>query len=488
MGGSLLQLVAKGSQDVYLTRNPQISFFKYIFKRHTNFSIESREVQFVGSANPFSDKSNQSVTITVPRLGDLIHTVYLQIELPEISNLSPGAGQEQPSYLNSLGHSLIDKVELEIGGNKIDEQTGEWMELWSQLSYSEAKQSGFKYMLGRVSSVNTNTYDDKPRGPLVLQIPLQFWFCKYIGSALPLVALQFHEVKIIVKFKDITGVISNGVSYHKVTQSGTTLTSVGTTITATDVGKTVTYLTLNNVTDTLTGATTVNNSKTITDAVDVKLTPSNSAAISTEINTIKNSSSLKLSVYIDYVFLDSYERQKMATMKHLYIIEQVQNPTSKNSDVNGVITGRFDFNLNHPIKALYWFLRPRKTTYENMYPFNFSDTLNTTFNNQDDAFLTCKLDFNGIDRTEVRNAKYFRLAQPFQHHTRNSNLFVYVYSFALKPEELQPSGTCNFSRIDKAALTYTLKSGILNRELVLYALNYNYLKIDSGMGGLQFSN
>lgn len=487
MGGSLLQLVAKGQQDIYLTRNPQISFFKYVFKRHTNFSIESKNVVFTGSTNPFSDSSNKTVTITVPKLGDLIHTTYLQIEFPEITNLNPGAGEEQPSYLNSLGHALIDKVELEIGGNKIDEQTGEWMEIWSQLCYPEAKQSGFKHMIARVDSVNTNTYDDNPRGPLLIQIPLQFWFCKYIGSALPLVALQFHEVKIIVKFKDITNVISDGTEYHQITQSGTTITSSGSTI-SNSAGKAISYLTFTAADDTMVNDTTVNNSLTITTKTDVKLTPTNSTAINNEITSIKNSNNIKLSVYIDYIFLDTYERQKMATMKHLYLIEQVQNPSSKNDDVNNISQGRFDFNLNHPIKALYWFLRPKRSVYTNVYPFNFSNTLNTTFTNQDDPFENIRLQLNNIDRIEDRNSKYYRLAQPFQHHTRNSNLFVYVYSFSLRPEDLQPSGTCNFSRIDTSSLIYTLKQSTQNRQLVLYGLNYNYLKIENGMGGLQFSN
>jgi hypothetical protein len=538
MPGSLLQLVAKGAQDNYLTGNPQISFFKYVYKRHTNYSLENRKISYEGEA--FKNGIGQTIDIKIPREGDLLHMIYITVELPEIPEISRYEdayhilGLFQPQFFNSVGHLLINNVVLEIGGQEICKQTGEWMEIWSQLSYDEAKQLGFKYMIGRVNNDNIQTYNDKPRGPLFLQIPLQFWFCKNIGSALPLVALQFHSINIKVTFNNIDSIISQGIEYYLITQEAEGGTGAETpnirfkniqvnnnfkdrkikyveavppvsggilkTVVAGPYNNEDTYFTTRNDKDPNDLNNTVRN-ETITIPEIISLTPQNIqtttrqvggvgftyTGITETINAYK-ANQFKVEVLADYVYLDTYERQKMAKSKHLLLIEQVQDVSNRSITKNST---KYNFtikDLNHPIKSLYWFLKPNSTIYKNIYPFNFSNSFTGDYVNQDDPIKTCTIRLNNIDRVEARNGKYYRLTQPFQHHTRNSTLFVYMYSFCLRPEDLQPTGSCNFSRIDNIQLDIDLNLMPHNNDIKLYALNYNFLKIENGMGGLQFSN
>ena len=175
-----MQLVAMGAQDMHLTGNPQISFFKVVYRRHTNFSMESIEQSFNGTAAP-----GNRVTVTVNRNGDLVTNMWLEVKLSKDSD----------NLDRSIGHALIEYVELEIGGQRIDKHYGEWLEMWSELTLPAEKRIGFKEMIGR-SDVDTGKIETNK-----LYIPLQFFFCRNPGLALPLIALQYHEVKLNIKFR-----------------------------------------------------------------------------------------------------------------------------------------------------------------------------------------------------------------------------------------------------------------------------------------------
>jgi hypothetical protein len=409
MGGGLMQLVAYGAQDVYLTGNPQISFFKVVYRRHTNFAMESIEQTFNG--NP---QLGNRVTCTISRNGDLISNMWLEVEFKS-STLG--------NVVNSLGHSLIEYVELEIGGQRIDKHYGEWLEIWSELTVPEEKRAGFKEMIGRRDAgVQTPMENTK------LYIPLQFFFCRNPGLALPLIALQYHEVKVNIKFREAKELISKAYT---------------------------------------------------TGLVDPEF-----------------QSAPRL--FVDYVYLDTEERRRFAQSSHEYLIEQLQHTgpeTTKNDNHR--------LNFNHPVKELIWVARK-----EGNDPLEFAGGLagvefaspdittgGEVFDNPyataaNESFERCKLQLNGHDRFTERDAPYFRLVQPYQHHTRIPNKYVYVYSFAINPESHQPSGTCNFSRLDNVTLTLSglhTKCGD-NGELLVYAVSNNILRIMSGMGGLAYSN
>ena len=407
MGGGLLQLVAYGAQDVYLTGNPQITFFKVVYRRHTNFAIEAIQQTFNGTPN-FGNR----VTCQISRNGDLIHRVYLAV-------VNYSSGNNVCPY---FGLRLINYVEIEIGGQKIDKHYSHWMYVWNELSLPVSKKDAYKKMVGAndklASLTNANLY-----------IPLEFWFCRNVGLALPLIALQYHEVKINILFETKDNCRGN--------------------------------------TDELTDLTST-------------------------------------TLWVDYIFLDTDERRRFAQLSHEYLIEQLQfTGTESINDSATSIKPKLSFN--HPCKELVWFCASShsatKATINNNW-VNYSTGTNgyaagnselfkeTSAITSTNPIKTAKLVLNGNDRFSARPGSYFNLIQPFQHHENiPSNSGINVYSFALKPEEHQPSGTLNMSRIDTAVLNLDVTSSMTgSKNLHVYAVNYNVLRILSGMGGLAYSN
>jgi hypothetical protein len=401
MGGGLMQLVAYGAQDIYLTGNPQITFFKVVYRRHTNFSMEAIAQTFNGTVG-----YGNRVTATISRNGDLVHRMYLEIECTTESSVGSMAQA-------NFGSAIIQDCEVEIGGQKIDKQTGLWMETWAELTEPNPTghaalqttatgtgNSGTLFqnmsMMGGVGGVNAMTAIPP------ITVPLQFWFCRNPGLALPLIALQYHEVKVVLN-------ISTAAQAHG------------------------------------------------TSAANRTTGPS-------------------MELFCDYIYLDTDERRRFAQVSHEYLIEQVQYESKTG--------GTMDLNFNHPVKELIWVGTP-STSAEEDEGISTPVAVGTT---------TYQLKLNGHDRFSARKFRYFTRTQIWQHHSGAGGIIplgaagpacndsIAVYSFALKPEEHQPSGTCNFSRIDNAQLIGD------STDITVFAVNYNVLRIMSGMGGLAYSN
>jgi hypothetical protein len=422
MGGGLLQLVAYGAQDVYLTGNPQITFFKAVYRRHTNFAMEAIEQTFNGNAD-FGSR----VTCQISRNGDLIHRAYLQLKLSGTDN-----------YCKYFGFRVINYVEIEIGGQRIDKHYAHWLYVWNELSLPVGKRDGFNDMIGAYGGSATTGNINR-----TLYVPLEFWFCRNVGLALPLIALQYHEVKINVNFEAEAKCKADTGSATKPTFSA--------------------------------------------------------------------------SLWVDYIFLDTDERRRFAQLSHEYLIEQLQF-TGEEATTSTSIKAKLNFN--HPCKELIWFLTNSDNNNNNW--FNYTTKVNNvvagtnttsamnkalTFDGvvDNDVELlypsnpvkNAKLVLNGNDRFALRDGSYFNVVQPYQYHENIPyNAGINIYSFALKPEEHQPSGTLNMSRIDTAILNLTIYNGTKNTKsysqanstLFVYATNYNVLRILSGMGGLAYSN
>ena len=422
MGGGLLQLVAYGAQDVYLTGNPQITFFKVVYRRHTNFSMESILQTFNG--NPVL---GNRVTTQISRNGDLLHKLYLNIGFT-----LPQAADEKKTYLQPFfGYKMLKNIELEIGGQRIDKQYGEWMYIWNELTLPEGKKDGFYKMVGGQkynAPLEYNTaLSDGSAHSVSLNIPLEFWFCRNVGLALPLIALQYHEVKINLEFNNVAEIWAENTADKSATSH-----------TATP------------------GADVADNAKSLTN--------------------------FSCDLWADYIFLDTDERRRFAQMSHEYLIEQVQFTGTENASAS---EKSYRLSFNHPVKELIWAVKPTGT---NINWNNFADNdANSNTSESSNCVESAKLMLNGNDRFASRPGDYFSLVQPYQHHTNipMSNPGINVYSFALKPEEHQCSGTLNMSRIDTASLTVKSKKA---GTLYVYAHNYNVLRILSGMGGLAYSN
>ena len=436
MGGGLMQLVAYGAQDIYLTGQPQITFFKSVYRRHTNFSCESIEQTINGQIG-----SGKRVTVTLARNGDLVTDVHLSYK--------PAAVGSFPNHLGGLYSyfNMLSNVELEIGGQLIDRIYPDWMKIWASLTLGKCGSTVstsvlntdtlMTTMMGRGTGTSASAVRNRA------QLPLLFYFWHNPGLAIPLIALQYHDVKIILELAGSRTAVTN----------------------------------------TTTGATA---------SVDVfaKFVDSND-----------------LKVYADYVYLDTTERRKFAQNAHEYLITQHQqvsqtvDATLDNLEIN--------LNFNHPVKYLTW--QVANLSYHS-YTGGASSPAGI-WNDASTPYDTAKVVLNGTDRFAEQKQTYFNSLQVYRHwpsadwwhmtgnltasdfSTGNLPVAPAVYSFALRPSEHQPSGTCNFSRIDNAQLFLTgvqtdssSENAPLGYELRVNAENYNVLRIMSGMGGLAYSN
>ena len=498
MGGGLMQLVSYGAQDIYVSGNPEITFWKILYKRHTNFAVESIEVTFNGQAD-----FNKRVTAVINRNADLMYKTYIQVVLPQVFAKDQGNSFRWVSY---IGHRLIKQVEIEIGGQRIDRQYGDWMQIWTQLATEAGNVKALDAIVGNthdlvLTKTSAGVTLDAPCSSSeqtiscipfngtpakTLYIPLQFWFCRNPGVAIPLIALQYHEVRINVDFDTFQNCVSTGA-----TQTTTSLAAA--------------------------------------------------------------------SLYVDYVYLDTEERRRFAQKSHEYLIEQVQFTGAESITSS---SNKIQLNFNHPVKELIWVVQRDSfvdcsnstlmQTIGGQQPFNYSDDFSTEgavmqLLTQPNAALSgvssstiglggggstidadgsenagqlfdesvnyllakvildsgvkcegknpvevAKLQLNGQDRFTEREGSYFDKVVPYEKHSRTPSTGINCYSFALRPEEHQPSGTCNFSRIDKATLQLTVSvntvTGSRTAQVRVYALNYNVLRVTSGMGGLAYAS
>jgi hypothetical protein len=381
----------------------------------------------------------------------------LEVTLPQILYTSlqytdnSGEPTINASYVTSLGHALIEEVSVEIGEQEIDKQTGEWMHIWSQLSTTPGVKDGLEDMVGiwatsppPTSVVYNNAVSlagsSYQYGAVKLYIPLQFWFNRNPGLYLPLIALQYHPIRINLKLRSLTQLITTF------------------------------------------GAVT-----------DAQTCPNAPAIVPNSI--------IDLRMYGDYVNLDVEERKRFVSNSHEYLIEQIQY-TSRISIPSGTLTAVVPLEFNQPVRELIWVVQRDLMQTTNEW-FNYSPVSSRDqFGHSIDMLQQALLQLDGYDRFEVRDAGYFRLVQPYQYHTHvPTKTYIYTYSFALRPEELQPSGSLNASRIDSIQLQIALRPDPPstlpvtdpsyvpvrgNANIRVYATNHNILRIVNGFGGLLF--
>jgi len=443
-----MQLVAYGAQDIYLTGNPQITFFKVVYRRHTNFSMEAIEQTFSGN---LSDTTGGTVVATISRNGDLVSHLYVEFDPSAIIGISATDCRFVPNF----GHELLKEMEIEIGGQRIDRQYSHWLNAYNflhgELKFSATRSDTNEYPVAPTMQTNQAngeiadpptmyqkmSFNVKCGFPSTLNgtatpikyaaVPLQFWFCRNPGLALPLIALQYHEVKVKLTIAPLSELVANP------------------------------------------------------------------AAGTNSYNSVK--------LFADYIYLDTDERRRFAQVSHEYLIEQVQYQSFSPGN-------KFDLNFNHPVKELIWAgQRGGASTHGGksaLMDLRLVDGSGRLRDKSAEEGGKAHLKLNGHDRFSARHDSYFTRTQVWQHHhgahtggggggegSDHNGDAVHVYSFALKPEEHQPSGTCNFSRIDNAQLIYEKPVGgnpVDSSGLHVYAVNYNVLRIMSGMGGLAYSN
>ena len=540
MGGGLMQLVAYGAQDVYLTGSPQITFFKIIYRRHTNFSVEPIPQTFTGNSD-----FGRTVTCTINRNGDLITNMYTMINLRSVP-----ANGDKWGYVRRLGLAIVQHYKIEIGGSKIDEQYGDWLNIWWELSHKVGQERGFARMVGDVPELTTIDSSNKPA--YTLYVPLQFWFNRHNGLALPLIALQYHDVRVTIDFRQASQCVNKESSME--TEPSVSMAEASLIIDYVYLdseerkrfaqasheylieqlqftgSETLTStnnkyrLNFNHPCKFLVWAPHLEKYATRTDfvvygqdweaarerfakhlwlstraglqgepgawAITADTSSTNNEIISPAGNGTFDETLVKAQLVFSS-YMDSGSTESVS-VENVVILENNLTMYHMSLDVASLVT---EYSENGDRTEAYL----NSVSVKVQDHFNYGNYLDATNN----PVSSAKLQLNGSDRFQERDGYYFNYVQPFQHFSNTPADGVNVYSFALKPEDHQPSGTCNFSRIDNATLQ--VKLGLDNQPadntystnfigansnslLNIYAFNYNVLRVMSGMAGTAYSN
>jgi hypothetical protein len=577
-----MQLVAYGAQDAYLSGNPQITFFKVVYRRHTNFSVEPIQQTWNGAPD-----FGRTVTCNLSRNGDLITNTYVAVKLNEVTPDAVPWG-----YVNRIGHAMLENVKVEIGGSKIDEQYGDWLNIWWELTHKVGQERGYNKMIGNVSQLTDISTTTKPS--YQLYVPLQFWFNRNNGLALPLIALQYHDVRLTLTFRKALDCVNwQGTTTNP--PASTNLPSMQ------DSYLLIDYVYLDSeerkrfaqasheyLIEQLqfTGAESLSNQNNkyrlnfnhpskylvwvahldrylnrnewLAHSVDGNWGRSSDRFakllyLASRKNLSENASTVvapgtttSWDLYVDpgsgglsagdmfepaaATGLNSAVSAMLAKVEvkcvcqadqnvgggevHAKLAELIgiaSNSAKVNEVLNNMIVVRNDLTMEDLSKTASELVSPSSgnglnsvlvsmSTVSVVSYFNYGNFVDGT----DNPVYNAKLQLNGQDRFQNRDGHYFNYVQPFQHFSNTPSDGVNVYSFALKAEDHQPTGTCNFSRIDNATLQVDV--GLRNTApkdntyantyigsgsgslMHVYTQSYNVLRIMSGMGGVAYSN
>ena len=537
-----------GAQDVYLTGSAQITFFKVVYRRHTNFSVEPIPQTFNGAPD-----FGRTVTCTINRSGDLITNMYAAVKLRAVSGGNFG-------YVRRVGLAIVQHYKIEIGGTKLDEQYGDWLNIWYELSHKVGQERGFARMVGDVPELTTVNTNDKPQ--YQLYVPLQFWFNRNNGLALPLIALQYHDVRVTIDFRpaaQCVNIPSTGsvpsiamdeaqlvIDYvyldseerKRFAQASHEYLFEQLQFTGSEsvAGITNKYrLNFNHPSKFLVWASHLEKYSTPNDYV-AYTTGSDWEAVReryAKVLWLATRANLTVPAADNYPYTITATTAVNTNQGEVWTPEPADWVTGINSkvtaqaifatDISGItqsmnalidnvvlLTNNFtmeDLSLTTGDSLDVFGTPPSAaTSFSETHSFTVVDHFNygNNLDRSDNPVVAAKLQLNGSDRFQERDGHYFNYVQPWQHFSNTPADGVNVYSFALKPEDHQPSGTCNFSRIDNATLN--LRLGAKNHDgdssylastvggansnslLNIYTVNYNVLRVMSGMAGPAYSN
>jgi hypothetical protein len=562
MGGGLMQLVAYGAQDVYLSGNPQITFFKVVYRRHTNFSVEPIQQVWNGVGD-----FGRTVTCNINRNGDLITNMYVSVLLDE---RTPDSTRPW-GYVNRLGHAMIKECKVEIGGSKIDEQYGDWLNIWYELTHKVGQERGYAKMIGDVDNL-TNVSSDVHRN-YQMYVPLQFWFNRNNGLALPLIALQYHDVRVTVEFRSANELVNYNITSPLQTELPAMkdcyllidyvyldseerkrfaqasheylIEQLQFTGSETLNGSNQKYrLNFNHPSKYLVWAPQLERHYTRTNWVSCafdgnwtfardRFAKIIAAASSSSLDvTTGSSGTIKINLTssptvgdlvsttltkpsssgITAAMLDKIDVKFVALAASDVTTTIAQGATDlklAQSLLDNAVVTRNELTMEDISQTLSQLQGTGSGDYVSLLTLFTQSVVNyhnygNLVDGTDNPVSEAKLQLNGHDRFQERDGHYFNYVQPYQHFSNTPVDGVNVYSFALKAEEHQPSGTCNFSRIDNATLQ--VKCGLYNdpgdsnyitnfvggsssNSLInIYTVNYNVLRVMSGMAGTAYSN
>lgn len=547
MAGGIIQLVAYGPQDMYLTNNPQITFFKVVYRRHTNFSMQQFEIPV---NNPLFGYSSY---IEIHRLGDLISQIYLKITIPPYK---PNTGKF--AWVHRLGHAIVNNIKIEIGESKIDKHTGLWLDIWYELTKKWKNDENYMKNIGDVNVMTSLNSNQKPLYDLY--IPLKFWFNMYIGLALPLISIQYHKIKLTITFENINNLVVYDSKYNvndleniKIRSSSFLINYI-----YLDDIERKKYATYDNdyLIEQLQYIDDIN---VISNLIREKINFVNPVKeliwcvinghfISQKKFLCYSNNSWNDALY--YAALNIMQNSIQLLQSAIFGVNDIGEQTlispgisPPNPDVwyeivansNGYTPNGLIYVVNEsPSLSLY--INTKSVTFGNVnyidkikctihvsnnntisinnlsssltiedisIPTNY---LNDTRINSDDItvnmfsnygiyvngevnpILYASLENNSQERFKKRKGNFYNYLHPEMHHTSIPKDGINVYSFSVKPELHQPSGTCNFSTIENIFLNLQVMDNVINdkSKLCIFVKSYNILRISYGLAALSY--
>jgi hypothetical protein len=471
MGGGLLQLIAVGQIDQYLSINPELSFYQYVYKRHSSFAMESRHITFLRNPILAPNIVANNYECTISRHGDLLSDLYFCFTLPDI--YSPD--KYKFKWVENVGNVYIKKASIYIDGNLIDQLTGEWMTIWNELSLPSSDKK-YDMLIGNFPEMQSPTlsesrvtiknnrftyyyypeaFKDSDNEPSIksrkIIVPLNFWFTKNPSLALPLLRLQFNVVSVRIDIE------SSEILYH-----------------------------------------------VWSDKLNRYVSPMYYNDIHNEnINITSFTKNISLMPYIEanYVFLGEEERNTIFMKSKLtYLVEQLTVNTAQRISSSTNASHNINIIVNTPTKELIWILRRDDYLKYNDFK-NFSPDIPESSKG---ILEKAVIKFNSNNRIEEKNAEYFNMIQPYQHHSKVPKQGVYCYSFALYPEKEFLSGYYNAALVKTSLLINVFdhyNNNVINKSLKaigkeeytfdylinVYAITYNLFEIVGGQAGMKFT-
>lgn len=529
MRGGLIQIATRGCQDLYLSGQPEITFFKAVYKRHTNFANEYRELPFVGEI-AFGNKLH----VKIDKNADLVSKMCVRIKLGKV--VSDG---NNFAWTKRLGHAMLKTIDITIGNNIIDHQCGTWLDIWYELTKKGNHEKGYDIMIGNIREMIEYNTEAKPE--YVLYVPLQFWFTKFYNQSIPIIALNNQDINIIIEIEKLEKLIITSKNFTS-----------NDSIKIQDISLLVNYIYLDNVERTKFAKSSHQYLiEQVENIVQVKVR-SNVEKYKIHFNKLVKEMfwiSKKFAAGDPYIYYEPNIRKKdytkfinRASKKLLY-----ESITLDLSDTNNCANSERYVKIfpyaKQSVNLVYFYNKSKYIVYYNssslLYKdFNYLDSIgaevivgadkiisimnitsgltisdlsistkhmcDTRFENHDpmvwDHFnygmnidgtinITkyAELTFNGETRVNQREGEYFNYIEPEKRHSNIPKDGINIYSFSIYPEEYQPSGYVNFGQFDNVVweLQYRSKINIAdNIETLFYCTNYNYLKFADGVSGL----
>ena len=416
MPSGLVVIAAYNKEDSFIIGNPSMSHFRSVYKHHSPFVSEYRQIQFESRVS----FGQTTISLDIPKDGDLLRKMWLKINIPDVSGYS---------WTNNLGHALLKEVRLRAGETILDRQSGEWLNIWGSLSIPESKRGGYNELIGRNDAYAPGL---ELTGAQELYLPLEFWFCRHNAVAFPLVSLQHQKLRLELDLRALEDIVIPAVP------CGTRLPHY----------------------------------------------------------------EVQVQLIAEFIYLDRPEARWFVERPQVYLIEQIQSDVA-NEFCGGSNLIRKEIAFNGLMKEIVFLTRYRQRGQQNLWFFYSAQNPNvagggtflpgtntegTSDGEHGDIVLNARFQYDSYDIVPELPARFFRVLQPYDRHTATPDDFIYMYSWALQPEEWQPSGHINMFRSTNATLIVrkTPVSVQYPTELRVYGLLYNIMKIHKGSIGLEF--